>query len=483
MNWGVLVPVLIYEALIIGGVGYWLARKAQPVNHEHGEFALAGRSLPMSVTAITLALTVLGTAHILGVFEMTWFMGAAAIWFSIAHVILLVLVCFGTGLWFRRLEVNTVPEMLEHMFGENIRIAVSCVMAGVMFGILTLEAQGLGILFAAMTGWQIASGAAAGAALGVAYVIFAGMREIGWINLVNALVMYLGLVLATLYIAKGMPGGDFSTVSEHYVKTDQEFMLSILGTPEIMMTFALVTVVAVVFCQSINQMLLQPAMSARDERTLRRAVWVAAPVNGFFGVFAVVIALTAKSIPEFEALGPKVAATTMLVELLPGWLSVLLLASFLAAVLSTFAVLALCIATLFSEDIYRALYSPEATEQEVVRVTRAAIVVLAGVATVIASSLPPILAAINWLFSWLIPVFWLVVFGFLWRRDATVAAFTLLLAWLVNSLWSFTDFPASVGMGGVPNPYAVLVVSLLASAVGYSLFGGQPGLLREKEGA
>ena len=70
-------------------------------------------------------------------------------------------------------------------------------------------------------------------------------------------------------------------------------------------------------------------------------LWIAAPLNGMFGVFAVVIGLTAKTIPEFAELGPKVAATTMLVNYLPPWLAALLLASFLAAILSTFAMTSL----------------------------------------------------------------------------------------------------------------------------------------------
>ena len=69
MNTGILIAVLIYEVSIILGVGLWLAkREAAHAKHE-GDFALAGRHLPVPVIAITLALTVLGTAHILGVFN------------------------------------------------------------------------------------------------------------------------------------------------------------------------------------------------------------------------------------------------------------------------------------------------------------------------------------------------------------------------------------------------------------------------------
>ena len=126
MKYSILIAVLVYEVLVIGGVGIWLARREAKREHQEGDFALGGRNLPVSVVAVTLALTVLGTAHILGEFEMAWFMGAAAIWFSIAHVILLVVVCSSTGLWMRRLGVSTVPEILEILYGPGTRLIVSC---------------------------------------------------------------------------------------------------------------------------------------------------------------------------------------------------------------------------------------------------------------------------------------------------------------------------------------------------------------------
>ena len=163
MNEGILIAVLIYEVAIILGVGIWLARRDAARPSKEGDFALAGRNLPVSVVAITLALTVLGTAHILGIFELSWFLGAAAVWFSISHVILLVLVCLTTGLWVRRLGLTTVPEILDLLYGRVTRLIVSCTMAGVVFGILTIETQGIGIIISSMTGWSIRNGAIVGA--------------------------------------------------------------------------------------------------------------------------------------------------------------------------------------------------------------------------------------------------------------------------------------------------------------------------------
>ncbi len=466
MNMGILIAVLVYEVAIILGVGLWIAKREASHPPHEGDFALAGRDLPVSVVAITLALTVLGTAHILGIFEISWFLGASAVWFSIAHVILLVLVCLSTGLWVRRLGLTTVPEILEMLYGRTTRLIVSCTMAGVIFGILTIETQGIGIIISSMTGWSIRNGAVVGGVLGIFYVVLAGMKEVGWLNLVNAVVMYIGLILATIFIAFKLPGGNYSSVADYYTSSGDSSMLSIYGTPHIFFTFALGTTVAVVFSQGINQMLMQPCMSAESEKTVRKALWIAAPLNGLFGVFAVVIGLTAKTVPEFAAFGPKVAATAMLVNYLPPWLAALLLASFLAAILSTFAMTALAPATLFTADIYRNLYKPDATEADMARTMRITIVVLAVIAMTVAAFLPPILAAMNWLFSWLVPIFWVVVFGLFWKRSSATAVATLAAAWIANSAWSFTELPSMLNMADIPNAYITLVVTLVVGVIG-----------------
>lgn len=481
MDLPLLIGVLAYELIVIVGLGLWLQRNHSPSSGDD-EFALAGRDLPVPVVAVTLALTVLGTAHILGVFEMTWMMGAVAVWFSLAHVILLTFVCLGTGIWVRKLGVSTVPQLLSQLFGLETRLLVSCVMAGVLFGILTVEAQGIGIIFATLTDWDIQTGAIVGGVLGIMYVIFAGMREIGWVNLVNAIVMYIGLIVATIFVAFALPEGGFDAVGQFYKDSGQESAISIWGTPGLLINFALVNVVAVVFSQSVNQMLLQPAMSAKSENTIKKALWIAAPVNGLFGVFAVVLALAARAQPEFANLpdAPKIGVTTMLIEYLPPWLGALLLASFLAAILSTFAIIALSIATIFTKDIYQSLYKPDATAKQLTMMIRLVILVVASIAIAVASLLPPILAAMIWLFAWLVPVFWLVLSGLWWKRHNGVAVATLLLAWAANAAWSFTSLPAllGVGDGGSFNAYVTALVSIIVMLVGNMMVTGQPGIFR-----
>jgi SSS family solute:Na+ symporter len=112
---GILVAVLAYEVLCIIGIGLYLQRQRAG---GAGEFLLASRDMPLPVVAITLALTVLGTPHIFGVFEMSYGIGAIAIWFPLAHVVLLVVASLTTGAGCG-VSVTTMPELLARMYGEG----------------------------------------------------------------------------------------------------------------------------------------------------------------------------------------------------------------------------------------------------------------------------------------------------------------------------------------------------------------------------
>ncbi len=478
MKWGILISVLLYELVAIVGIGVFLSRRQKKGKSGEG-FLLSNRDLPTAVVAVTLALTVLGTPHIFGLFEMAWHIGAISIWFGLAHVLLLVIVCTATGRWARRMHITTMPELVAKLFGEGPRMLVGCAMAGMIWGILTLESQGIGIVFSSITGISIQKGAIIGGIFGVLYVIIAGMKEIGWVNLINCVVMYLGLILSIIVLTFRMATG-WQGVTDYYVSQGQAHMLSLMGTPELMLTFALGIVLSTVFCQAISQQLLQPAMSAKSEQTIKRALWIAAPVNGLFGIFVVCIGLAAKANPEFNPMGPKMAAMQMLLGTLPPWLVAWLFASFLAAVLSSFAMTLMAPATIFTIDIYKNFFNGKAHDGDEKRVTRIVIVVLALAAVLIAAYLPPIVAAVGWLFSWMTPVFWLIIFGLFWKRSSTAATVTLLTTWALNMVWSFSSVPALLGVPTLPNVYITLGASLLVGGLTTAVFKGRTGLFREQ---
>lgn len=174
-------------------------------------------------------------------------------------------------------------------------------------------------------------------------------------------------------------------------------------------------------------------MSAENEKTIKRALWFAAPINGLFGVFPVLCGLAAATMPEFVELGPKLAGATLVVKLLPTWLVVLVQAGFLGALLSTFAMSALAPATIFAKDIIGAKKKRGLlAEQEKALIQRAIIIIGILAAALTFFNQPNVILGITWLFAWLVPLFFIITAGLFWKRNSTAAMTVIVSSWLVN---------------------------------------------------
>lgn len=473
MRVGILTAVLAYEVLSILGVSWWINSR----NKAGRTFMVGARDITWPILSVTMALTVLGSVHILGLFESSWNVGAISLWFSFAHVALLAFICVGTGRWIRRLGVSSIPEVTALLYGPTVRLITCCVMIPLIFGILTLEMQGMGIIFSLLCGFSIQSGIVIGCLLGCGYVILGGLEEIVFLNVINAVVKYVGIVIGMIALSFALPHG-WRGVEKFYLDQNQSYMLSIFGQPGSLVSYSFAIVFSVILFQGISQMALHPVMGARDEESVMKAMWPAIIINGLFGVFTVSMGLAAKSIPQFHALGPKMAAPTMLLTYLPGWLIVVILAVFLGSILSAFSMICLGSATMFTKDIYIALYNPKiAGTKTEEKAARTAVVVLIIIGACVASRIPTIVAAVQWLFAWGAPIFIGVVIGLFWKRSTKAVIASMLSAWAVNMAWSFTNLSSALGLQSIAhaNVYPVALVALVVQIGLTAVLDGEPG--------
>jgi len=400
--------------------------------------------------------------------------GMAAMWVSVGHVCLLCVICLCTGRWVRRIDIATMPELLERAFGRRVRVAASCANAAVVFGLLSMEAQAIGIVLSSLTGLSIQMGALLGGILGLLYVLLAGMKEIAIINLVNTVIMFSGLIVTGFAMGGFLPQGWYG-VEQHFVLQNMTDKLTVFGPPGIIIAFGIPTVVATVFSQGVNQMGLQVAMSAKSERAVFKAMILAGILNGAFTIFTVAIGIAAQSLPDVAALGPKQSGPAFIVNYLPPWLVIWLCAAFLGALLSTFATNVMAPATLFVKDIYINCSRKQETEVQQTKKIRIMIVILGIISVFMSFFLPEIVEGANWMFSWLIPVFWVIVFGLFWKRSRKAAEITLFGTWIVNALWTFVP---ALKNSGIMNAYVTLAVSLVLGIIAFSACSGKIGLYK-----
>ena len=368
MHLGILIAVIIYEIVTIVGVGIYLNIRDKKAAAANDSFALAGRGLSVSHVGVTLALTMLGSAHIWGTTQNAYAMGGIASWFGIACTVMMVVITQCTGRWIRRIGTPTVPDLFGQLYGPRTRILVACVMAPLVFGCLCLETQCIAVTFQALTGWSYTAGAIVGGIFGILYVLLAGMKEVSWLNMINAVLMYIGMIAAFIASFFYLPD-NWREIESQVVGMGNGWMTSIFGNKDLIIGFAIPSVLCCTLFQGISQMGLQTCIAAKDAKTVRKSLYLAGPVNGLFciipalfGIAALVFDAAGLLSGDGSRLGAMLAAPVMIVQYFPKWIVWLIMASFLGALLSTFAMTSLCPATIFAQDLYAGLYKKNASE-------------------------------------------------------------------------------------------------------------------------
>ena len=120
------------------GVGLIIARKNKH-SVEEGNFALAGKGLPTAQVGVTLALTMLGSAHIWGTCENAYSMGSIATWFGIACTVMMIVITQITGPWVRKIGTDTMPDLFGKLYGKKMRILCACVMGPLVLDVCALR--------------------------------------------------------------------------------------------------------------------------------------------------------------------------------------------------------------------------------------------------------------------------------------------------------------------------------------------------------
>lgn len=239
MNFVILIAVIIYEIVSIVGVGLFISHKNKGKAQQEGSFAFAGGGLPAYLVGITLALTLLGSAHNWGTCQNAASMGVIAAWFGIACVVMMVVITQITGPWMRRTGARTSGEFLGKIFGKTSGRLISCINAALIIGMCCLEVETIAVTFSSLTGWSYTVGAIVGGIFAVLYVLLAGMKEIAWLNLINAILMYVALIAVFVCLCFELPGGWDAVEATITASPDTSWMTSIFGNSALIIGFAI----------------------------------------------------------------------------------------------------------------------------------------------------------------------------------------------------------------------------------------------------
>jgi SSS family solute:Na+ symporter len=425
------ITVLAYPLILIG-IGIWRSRAVRT----HADFMVAGRSLPAWMLVGSLVCTWVGSGTLFGGAGLAYRSGLSALWFSIGAWAGLV------GVYFlaprvRKLSKYTVPDILEARYGPAARLLGTGAIILAYVTIAAYQFRGGGWILNIVSDGAISAtaGMYITAAAIIIFTAVAGMVSIVSVDLVNGVVIAVGVVLALPYVV--FSGGGPAAV---YGSLPPE-MLTVMGGHNALWVLGVALPTFLLLFGESG--MYQKFSSAKNGGAARHAV-----VGMLLGIIVIETSIALLSIAG-RSLYPELAASTSQVGRaasetvilfiarngLPVGLGAALLAAAIAIVVSSGSTMLLVSSTNVSRDLYERFLNPNASDQAKLRLQRISVVGLGAVGLLLLTQFESVLSMALYAYSvvgaTLTPV---LIAAFFWPRATSEGAVACIAGGLVTIL-------------------------------------------------
>ncbi|MCY1160653.1 Sodium/proline symporter [compost metagenome] len=466
----------IFYIIAMVGIGLY----AYKATTDFSDYILGGRSLGSVVTALSAGASDMSGWLLMGLPGAIYLSGLSEAWIAIGLVI-------GAWLnWFLvagRLRVHTeiqnnaltLPDYFTSRFGDRKRVLrlISAVVILIFFAIYCASGMVAGArLFESLFGWNYTTALWIGAIATITYVCIGGFLAISWTDTFQAGLMIFALLLAPImtYIAIGDNAQQLTTVIEtarplanHLISdlsivailSSMAWGLGYFGQPHILVRF-------------------MAADSVKSIPAARRIgmTWMILCLGGAVAVGYLGIAYF-NIHPEHAAIvtaNPETVFMELTKILFNPWITGVVLAAILAAVMSTLSCQLLVCSSALTEDLYKSFLRKNASQKELVWVGRFMVLAIAVLAITLASNPDSkVLGLVAYAWAGFGAAFGpLIILSLFWKRMTLNGAIAGIIVGAVTVIvWKNTM--ASTGLyeiipGFIFSFISIIVVSLLEKA-------------------
>ncbi|OTG64902.1 sodium/proline symporter [Acinetobacter sp. ANC 4470] len=466
----------IFYIIAMVGIGLY----AYKATTDFSDYILGGRSLGSVVTALSAGASDMSGWLLMGLPGAIYLSGLSEAWIAIGLII---------GAWLNwllvagRLRVHTevqnnaltLPDYFTSRFGDRKRVLriISAVVILIFFAIYCASGMVAGArLFESLFGWNYTTALWIGAIATISYVCIGGFLAISWTDTFQAGLMIFALLLAPImtYIAIGENAQQVTTVIESVrplannlfsdlsivaILSSMAWGLGYFGQPHILVRF--------MAADSVKSI---PA-ARRIGMTWMILCLAGAVAVGYLGIAYFNIH------PEHAAIAtanPETVFMELTKILFNPWITGVVLAAILAAVMSTLSCQLLVCSSALTEDLYKSFLRKNASQKELVWVGRFMVLAIAVLAIGLASNPDSkVLGLVAYAWAGFGAAFGpLIILSLFWKRMTLNGAIVGIIVGAVTViLWKNTM--ASTGLyeiipGFIFSFISIIVVSLLEKA-------------------
>ncbi len=453
------VVIAVFVAVMVG-VGVASRKKTGDVS----EFFLGGRDVGPWLSAFAYGTTYFSAVLFVGYAgKIGYGFGLSALWIAVGNALVgsllaWLLLAKRTRLMTTRLGAMTVPSFMKERFGSNgLKIVAALVIFVFLVPYSASVYTGLAYLFEQVFGLDFTVALWGMAILTAVYLVLGGYVAVARNDLIQGLVMVVGVILMVGYIVRSPEVGGLSTGIDRLAAAAPEatavwpaWNLSPFSWTAFLTSPAVVLASMVILTSlgvwGLPQM-VHKFYAIRDVKVVRPAIWISTVFAVFMAGSAYLTGALSRLFPGI----PELAAAkqfdqimpTVLTEALPEALVAVILLLVLSASMSTLAGLVMISGSAITVDLVQGEFKRSLDKKSAVLLLRVLIVVFILLSVVLAQQqwqLIVNLMALSWgvvAGCFLGPFVW----GLFWRRVSAAA------------VWANIAF-ALVFMGGLGYYYA-----------------------------
>jgi len=332
----VITVVFLGYLIILVVVAAWSRKESTTLE---GYF-IAGKKLPPWVVAFSTNATGESGWLLLGLTGMGYAVGAHAFWVVLGEVtgisLAWILISRRLKRFADKSDSITVPDVLAARFNDKYHVLRSISVLIILIMVMTYVAAQMvatGKAFDGFTDLNYTWGVVVGATIIIAYTLVGGFKAVAWTDLIQGVLMLLGLIV--LPIVAISAGGGWDAITSNLAAQDPG-LLSPWG-PEGKSTLAIIGVISFVAIGvpfiGVPQLMVR-FMSARSEKSLVPAMTLSVIVIFLFDIGAVLTGMAGRALfPGLE--DPESILPLMSTAMLPEWMAGIMMVVVLAAIMST----------------------------------------------------------------------------------------------------------------------------------------------------
>lgn len=422
--------IFVAYALVIVGIALWVSRKGGKTSED---YFLAGKTLPWWAIGASLIAANISAEQFIGMSGSGFAIGLAISSYEwMAAITLLIVGKFFLPIFIKK-ELYTIPEFVEKRYSTNLKtiLAVFWIALYVFVNLTTvlfLGAKALDTIMGAGDGSMMTTAVIGLALFAAAYSLWGGLAAVAWTDVVQvALLVFGGLVTTYIALDQFAPGeGVFGGLQKLMEVVPEKFSMILdpgeVTTPNGKDAWGDLPGLAVLiggmwvanlYYWGFNQYIIQRTLAAKSLKESQRGIAFAAGLKLLMPLIVVVPGIVAYAMnmdgaglvttdsvdPAFlktviNEAGESIsmidndkASPWLISQFMPTGLKGLVLAALAAAIVSSLASMLNSTATIFTMDIYKPYFKPDASEGQLVNVGRLSAVVALVIGVILAPQL------------------------------------------------------------------------------------------------